>query len=568
MLNFPEFKPISKLETRKGAQRGRAHRQTCGSECLAGKEARKIFGYYKYFKEENLIMRINHNIMAMNTHRQYGINNTNIAKSIEKLSSGYRINRAGDDAAGLAISEKMRAQIRGLQMASKNSQDAISLVQTAEGALQTTHDVLQRMRELAVQSASDTNETKIDRAALDKEFKQLIAEIDDTALKTRFNDMGVIDGTYQQKLMSATSDKLTVTAIADAVQNDGTTVITVNKIDSVPSSAPTTNGTTTAPTGTDEIAAATFTFDAAIGAAANGQAVAFDLRLDGDTGNAIVTATMAGKNYEARISDIYSDQKFGDSGKTVNVVFDGLGTLSLTTGSLKLVAGTATPATEYSFLDLKSAFGDISHSSALGGVDAVKGRSYLSYGSEDVMLEHGQTTASFSNGLVLKFASVAINDNGDALNLTSLFGGEDGTDITVTVTSKVGKDFIVQTGANQGDELAVNIDNMNAKTLGISHSAISDRRSSSMAITEVNNALNKVSMQRADLGALQNRLEFKIQNLDISAENLQAAEARIRDLDMAKEMTNFTRNNILAQAATAMLAQANALPQGVLQLLG
>ncbi|MCL1817200.1 MAG: hypothetical protein FWG43_06340, partial [Clostridiales bacterium] len=151
-------------------------------------------------------MRIQNNIMALNAHRQYTINNNNLAKSIEKLSSGYRINRAGDDAAGLAISEKMRAQIRGLNMASKNSQDAISLVQTAEGALQTSHDILQRMRELAVQSASDTNETTIDRSALEKEFQQLIAEIDDTASKTRFNDQNLIDGSYMAKKAIAAKD--------------------------------------------------------------------------------------------------------------------------------------------------------------------------------------------------------------------------------------------------------------------------------------------------------------------------------------------------------------------------
>ena len=161
-------------------------------------------------------MRINNNIMAMNTHRQYTINVNSVSKSTEKLSSGYRVNRAGDDAAGLAISEKMRAQIRGLTMASKNSSDAISLVQTAEGALQETHNILQRMRELATQSSSDTNETSIDRAALNAEFQQLISEIDDTAKKTRFNDMGVIDGTYGQ-----------TDGITDAKTFNGTTAFAI-----------------------------------------------------------------------------------------------------------------------------------------------------------------------------------------------------------------------------------------------------------------------------------------------------------------------------------------------------
>ena len=279
-------------------------------------------------------MRINNNVTALNSHRQYGINNGNIARNVERLSSGFKINRAADDAAGLAISEKMRAQIRGLNMGSKNSLDAISLVQTAEGALQSVHNILQRMRELAVQSASDTNETTVDRAALNLEFQELQDEIDLIANLTEFNTMKLINGDW-----------------ADA---------------------------------------------------------------------------------------------------------------------------------------------------------------------------------------------------DDA--------------------------FVIQAGANEPVEnrLIFTIGAMNTGALGIdtNSSDIATRTASQEAIQSVNDALNTVSMQRARLGAIQNRLEFRIQNLDISAENLQAAESRIRDVDMAKQMTTFTRDNILFQASTAMLAQANALPQAVLQLLG
>ena len=307
-------------------------------------------------------MRIQNNVTAMNSHRMYTINANKMSKNVEKLSSGYRINRAGDDAAGLAISEKMRAQIRGLTMASKNSLDAISLIQTAEGALQSTHDVLQRMREIAVQSASDTNQTEVDREALQLEFKALMDEIDDTAGKTSFNNQKLIDGSFA-------------------------------------------------------------------GAAGLGPAGTID----------------GGTRKEA---------------------------------------------------------------------------------------------------------------------------------------------FTVQVGANRGDELTITIARMDSQSIGkysgdfntngvpatlvsaLSTSNISTQQSASMAIEIVDGSINMVSMQRAALGALQNRLEFKIQNLDTSTENLQAAESRIRDTDMAKEMTSFTKNNILFQAATAMLAQANALPQGVLQLLG
>ncbi len=392
-------------------------------------------------------MRINNNIMAMNTHRQYTINTNSVSKSMEKLSSGYRVNRAGDDAAGLAISEKMRAQIRGLRMASKNSSDAISLVQTAEGALQESHNVLQRMRELAVQSASDTNETSIDRAALDAEFQQLIKELDDTAAKTKFNNMGVIDGSY--------SGSGTTTNI---LAGNGTAYLT----EFVGSTGMVATDTYTLTSGTD----------------ADGN---FLLTLENSTG-AIV------------------------------------GSLTLTDIQIGL-------------LDYKT--------------------------GDDVRLQ-------LNDGSALRF--VAQSDITDvttlAADVNAAMDGNDTDDIVWT-----GKPITIQTGANQGDELQVNIAAMDATILGVNKSSIAQGRDARHALSRTNDALNAVSTQRATLGALQNRLNHKINNLDTSAENLSAAESRIRDLDMAQEMTTFTRNNILVQASTAMLAQANAAPQGVLQLL-
>ena len=263
-------------------------------------------------------MRINNNITAINSHRQYGINNSSIGKNVEKLSSGFRVNRAGDDAAGLAISEKMRTQIRGLNMASKNSQDGISLVQTAEGAMQTAHNIMQRMRELAVQSANGTNDDCVDRNALNLEFSQLKLEISQIETTVKFNDMDIFD-----------------------------------------------------------------------------------------------------------------------------------------------------------------------------------------------------------------------------------------------------KSFTIQSGANATDTTLFTVNNL--LTPG---GRIDQQDLAAKAITDLTKSINSLSSNRAELGAIQNRLEFKIQNLDNSAENLAAAESRIRDVDMAKMMTEFTKNNILFQASTAMLSQANALPQNVLQLLG
>ena len=265
-------------------------------------------------------MRINNNITAINSHRQYTINNTAIGKNVEKLSSGFRVNRAGDDAAGLAISEKMRTQIRGLNMASKNSQDGISLVQTAEGAMQTAHNIMQRMRELAVQSRNGTNDgnSGVDRNALDLEFQQLDKELSQISTTVKFNDMTVFSAS-----------------------------------------------------------------------------------------------------------------------------------------------------------------------------------------------------------------------------------------------------FTIQSGANEMDTTTFSIGNLGSTSLDILSEA-----AAASAMTLMTSHINNLSTNRATLGAIQNRLEFKIQNLDNSAENLAAAESRIRDVDMAKMMTEFTKNSILFQASTAMLAQANAIPQSVLQLLG
>ncbi len=374
-------------------------------------------------------MRINNNVMAMNTHRQYTINTNSVAKSMEKLSSGYRVNRAGDDAAGLAISEKMRAQIRGLKMASKNSSDAISLVQTAEGALQESHNILQRMRELSVQSSSDTNETSIDRAALDAEFQQLVKELDDTAKKTKFNDMGVIDGSYGQ---------------TGNVKNAG----------------------------------------------GDGRAIGSMFLTLGEGVTADTVAIDA--------------TKFTFNSKTVNITAD-----------------------------------------------------HIKAGSHTINFDDG---SSFTYQLKQDLA--AAGDLLTAAGASNQFTGV-----------AEGNKLTIQTGANQGDELKIGLGNMNATALGLKNAAgkaysIATGTEARDAITITNTALNLVSSQRAGLGALQNRLNHKINNLDTSAENLSAAESRIRDLDMAQEMTNFTRNNILTQASTAMLAQANSAPQGVLQLLG
>ena len=527
-------------------------------------------------------MRINNNVTAMNAHRMYTNNNSAVAKSVTKLSSGYRINTAGDDAAGLAISEKMRAQIRGLTMASKNSQDAISLVQTAEGALQETHNILQRMRELAVQSASDTNEQTVDRAALQAEFAQLKDEINDIAGKTRFNDQNLIDGTFQKytsyRDSTSTLDLTGLHNISLERAEVGSYEITLKAIAAKPA---------TVSDGAKAEATATQADGSAI-AAATPVGIFEDIKLDG-----LKTADHNGNTYEVKVtgSDLKSMtfQLINSHGQTVattnmnveaawnlantaadaaggKVTFDGIGTISFASAT-----GVGTKKIE-SFADVTALTGVKLTFNAAGeaqvATDAAPAKMEVTINGITKDVKMGDTRVEF-NELGLTFDlknAVSDADLTSATTFKDATGIETAKKLVVARTTNTG--LIIQTGANQGDELAINIDAMNTGMLGVTFSSIETQRNASKAITEVNNAVNKVSTQRAALGALQNRVEHKIASLDTSAENLQAAESRIRDVDMAKEMTNFTRANILAQASTAMLAQANALPQGVLQLLG
>jgi flagellin len=505
-------------------------------------------------------MRINNNVTAMNSHRQYTINVSSVAKSTEKLSSGYRVNRAGDDAAGLAISEKMRAQIRGLTMASKNSSDAISLVQTAEGALQESHNILQRMRELAVQSSSDTNETSIDRAALNAEFKQLIQELDDTARTARFNDMGVIDGSYAQtiKTLGASTSLTTGVTASVAAATVGTYSIAGTLTAAV-------DGSSTEAVAPDKLLFASgsysgvLTFQAydAVGAGLNGvklevtaaelvNASGTDIRLTVKVGGATHTAV-------ADMSGIAGNVEFK---------FDGLGVLTFTKDAAVASASEATGQAAR-MLGASEAFANGEDEIITPGKDAYITLTASTGGvDESVDVYAGDSYAKFASGVVLSFEKLG--------GLDALAGSITGHKLesnTVHVDAKAGSALTIQTGSNQYDELTINIDRMDSETLGVKATNIATRATASKAITEVNDALNRVSTQRAALGALQNRLNHKISNLDTSAENLTAAESRIRDLDMAKEMTNYTKNNILVQASTAMLAQANSTPQSVLQLL-
>mgnify|MGYP000940174889 CR=1 FL=1 len=461
-------------------------------------------------------MIINHNISALNTYRQLTLNNSNAAKSVEKLSSGYRINRAGDDAAGLAISEKMRGQIRGLNMAQKNAQDGISLIQTAEGALSETHAILQRMRELAVQAANDTN-TDVDRAELQKEIEQLIDEIDRIANTTEFNTKKLLNGG------ASVAADITPAGNAEA-----------SFINIIGGSADT------------KVGAEVVVSEATMATAASATV-------------SLSSATALDDDYTITINGVSFEFNNGD---TIEEVIDtvnsaGIGASAYLDASGDLVFEADTVGSK-SVLNINMA--------ANGAGSLSLDKSGVIYGTDATAIVQS-TDASPVDFSYTAEGNVITIQSGDAKGLQfELVNAFSGTDtLTLTVTNNGGLNMHI--GANENQTMYVSIGDMRAAALGVSGVDVTTAVNAENAITTVNNAIEKVSTERARLGAYQNRLEHTINNLGASAENLTAAESRIRDVDMAKEMMEFTKNSILQQAAQAMLAQANQMPQGVLQLL-
>lgn len=384
-------------------------------------------------------MRINHNIAALNTYRQLSNNTIGTNKALEKLSSGLRINRAGDDAAGLAISEKMRSQIRGLEQASRNAQDGISLIQTAEGALTETHSMLQRMRELVVQANNGTN-TPDDLSQIQKEIDELKSEITRIGDKTEFNTKTLLDGSLG---VQAADGSIAIATLASA----GITVSTSG--------------------------------------VASGETLTF--AVDNATDTFTITGTNSGISQTLSLTDVNAVA----AGTTLN--FDALG-VSITFN-------------------------------ALTNLENIDG---------------GGTTLDSKN----------IKTTGNQISF------QIGANSNTTLDISIGDMRATALGASAGNANVANINAVNVTTKTFNDN-----------IAVIDAAIKEVSTQRSQLGAWQNRLEHTINNLGASAENLTAAESRIRDVDMAKEMMEFTKQNILTQAAQAMLAQANQVPQGVLQLL-
>ena len=661
-------------------------------------------------------MRINTNVTALNTFNSYTAANNKIAGSVAKLSSGYAINSAADNAAGLAISEKMRAQIRGLDKAASNSQDAISLVQTAEGALGSADKILQRMREISVQSSSDTNEDAIDRDALQAEFSQLQDELDNISKDTTFNNQKLLDGslsTTQKSIGSGTvlngSGMNATVGNADA-GTYGYSVEVVTTQAAVAAAAPST-ATFAASSLESEFSGAAVTIGANADASAllNGN-YTLSAKFDGVDK---ITVTASGDNGQEftttlKASDITAAITAGTALPTLDFSTasgaDDTFSVALTAGET-LVASATGDATTSEMSAIASA---ISGSFTVdGGKNAVEEQKAVMAnltGAESVELKAGMDSVTFDNGVTVSFEKLtaadldttadkqlsvasaysadtigtttmtvanaanidthaisatydfttAVNTDGtatitatgtngdvftatttatladtvaDTLNFvdsqgnagfdiqvtanganltgTDIANNFDGNNLTLTingaadleigynfesvfgdtsvnasgddtgvsqstveVTSKSNDGLTIQVGANSGDELSINIDCASSQHLGVKGLDVSTQDGAAKAIDKVNDAINNVSSQRAYLGAVQNRLDYKISNLETSSQNLTSAESSIRDVDMAKEMTKFTNANILSQASTAMLAQANSLPQNVLSLLG
>lgn len=447
-------------------------------------------------------MRINHNIAALNTYRQLSANNSSTQKSLEKLSSGLRVNRAGDDAAGLAISEKMRGQIRGLNQASSNANDGISLIQTAEGALNETQSILQRMRELAVQSSNDTN-TAEDRTEIQKEIDQLTQEIERIGNSTEFNTKKLLNGGAAVSASKSGLDEARVSVIGGSAKTQAASQVVLT-------------GWTEAKAATDVTTKTFLTSNTALG----------------DAGGAI---TLQGISFS--FTDAHTVQNVLD---TINSAGIGI-----------TATHTATQGITFSTNAVGSAA-----TMTVGGATGV-----FAGVDTDLGDDASVTTASGS------YSSV-----GNKITMTS--GGAEGLEFTVSgatgvATIKVDNNggLNMHIGANENQTMYISISDMRATALGVNAIDVTTKTGAESAIKTIQDALNNVSSERAKIGSYQNRLEHTINNLGTTSENLSASESRIRDVDMAKEMMEFTKNNILSQAAQAMLAQANQQPQSVLQLL-
>ena len=497
-------------------------------------------------------MRINHNISALKANNQLVRTNNALDKSLEKLSSGFRINRAADDAAGMAISQKMKTQIAGLDQASRNAADGISIIQTAEGALTEVNSMLQRMRELAVQASNGTN-TLDDRKSIQNEINQLQAEIKRISTNTEFNTKTLLDGSVDNMSYSD-NNYASLVSLSDGVES-GKYTINI-----------TSDATKTVAKGATGIT----------------------------NSNTKITAAQAG------IININGNEVEIKEGETIAEVFEKIRE-TCETANIKVIAtSNMTAPTNAAVINLPETAGYIPSNIASASAGTPLGLVFVSneYGddqsiniycdNDDLKTALGLTTinkipgkdAVASLDLTSKFtntATITVNGNyvkvTDANDFEMIFdtrpgsAGPAGTGSTANITVLDAGPMKIQIGANENQTMVVRIPKVDPVSLGIDSVNICTEEGAQKAITTLNDANTKVTAIRAKLGAYQNRLEHSISNLDTTSENMTEALSRIEDVDMAKEMATYTQKNVLAQAGTSMLAQANQRPQTILTLL-
>ena len=565
-------------------------------------------------------MRIQHNIMAMNAYRNYNNNTSALSKNLEKLSSGYKINRAGDDAAGLAISEKMRAQITGLETAQKNVKDGISLVKTGEGAMQEVQDMLNRMVELATQSANGTYDNEVDRDNLQKEVDQLKTEIDRIADSANFNGIKLLDGSLSGgsqvdnlAIDATTAVKGTYTTAA-AADTDALGKLTTDDIgktldytvtwkDSSGKEQSTTVSLTYQGDGTGAVAKDNTKnyFTDANGNKYYLDASGTDAKLAASrVSNGIVAGLKADSNFSANFDVaagngnklVFTSKQEGSAGAQVVGVGVSENT-SLTAGFAASMAGDVVRTEAYDSMQKFDANKITVADGAVSGVtlEQLKANIFELDGHKFLVatgLTNDQIKALGDDVTIISLASKSAPDATDAKKIAAEISRVTGmetkvydaavtkaniktTDIVFTKDklSLNGSSLTLQIGdtSDKYNQLDVKIKDMHTAALGIDSLSVATQEAAQAAVDTIKNAINTVSSVRGTLGATQNRLEHTQNNLSVMTENIQDAESTIRDTDVADEMMAYTKNNILVQSAQAMLAQANQVPQGVLQLL-
>lgn len=546
-------------------------------------------------------MRIQHNLSAMNSLSSYHNNNKALSGNLEKLSSGYRINSAADDAAGLAISEKMRSQIAGLEKAQDNANDGISLVQTAEGALTEVNSMLTRLTTLATQSANGTYEDGVDRVNLQEETDALLSEMDRISQSTNFNGINLLDGS----LAGAGS-------AGGAIK--GAKIATFKPAEQQGSAFDATGGNMTIDKETFVVDGATATVDwSKLSADDQGK-----LKADWTSNSSKAAGDDAAKIMQDTINGAFKDAGFStsvevvattaggstkfaikskdESGQSsINVLANGVGGSATATNTgvgqklFNITAGTAIEgkhtlsngadmsgkfnmningtdfAIETTGINATSKGSDVA-AALKTAIDATITK-YNAGVTEDLKLDASNFTVDFT-----KDGRISVQNGSDAkvgFNDIKGFGVAKALGISNESSNVKGKGLTLQVGDTNKDyqKVTVSIEDMSSKGLGLSNLSVANQDAAGKAIDTIKSAVNKVSTQRGKLGALQNRLDHTLKNLDSTTQNITAAESQIRDVDMAKEMTKYSKNNILVQASQSMLAQANSMPQGVLSLL-